>query len=49
MRQELGKLGNAQRFRFSGKFVRFGAKRRWEEARQEKDWKISRPTKVIVQ
>lgn len=32
MRQELGKLGNAQRFRFSGKFVRFGTKRGWKGA-----------------
>jgi len=29
MRKELRKLGNAQRFRFSGRFVRFGAKSGW--------------------
>lgn len=32
MRQELEKLGTAKRFRFSGKFVRFGTKRGWEGA-----------------
>lgn len=30
MREKLAKVGTQSRFRFSGKFVRFGSKRGWE-------------------